>query len=86
MCGYIVNYLLENYGVNDDVSTMVHVTEDIAAMHAGEFPCAQVTKLLESLEFIFIPFVNPDGYAVRFCGATVQCKIWWGKTLANLAN
>ncbi|XP_065890606.1 carboxypeptidase B-like [Dysidea avara] len=40
VCGYIVNYLLENYGNNDDV-----------------------TKLLDSVEFIFIPFVNPDGYA-----------------------
>ncbi|XP_065909435.1 carboxypeptidase O-like [Dysidea avara] len=40
VCGYIVNYLLENYGNNEDV-----------------------TKLLDSLEFIFIPFVNPDGYA-----------------------
>ena len=38
-------------------------------MHGCEYPCAQVTKLLESLEFIFIPFVNPDGYAVRFCDA-----------------
>ena len=64
MCGYIANYLLENYGENDDVRQMFHI-----AMHGCEYPCAQVTKLLESLEFIFIPFVNPDGYAVRFCDA-----------------
>ncbi|XP_065913902.1 carboxypeptidase B-like [Dysidea avara] len=40
VCGYIVNYLLENYGNNEDV-----------------------TKLLDTVEFIFVPFVNPDGYA-----------------------
>ena len=26
--------------------------------------CLQVTNLLKELEFIFVPFVNPDGYEV----------------------
>lgn len=27
--------------------------------------CLQVSNLLKEIEFIFIPFVNPDGYEVN---------------------
>ena len=37
----------------------------------------QITDLLEKVEFIFFPFMNPDGYHVRLCMFTcnqeVQC-------------
>ena len=61
VCGYIVNYLLENYGNNEDVSinTLYLVNFKITC-----FLYLKVTKLLDTVEFIFVPFVNPDGYAV----------------------
>jgi len=39
VCQYIVNYLVSNYGINEEV-----------------------TSLLNTVELIVMPFVNPDGY------------------------
>lgn len=35
----------------------------------------QVTNLLKELEFIFIPFVNPDGYEVSVNVNTTFCML-----------
>lgn len=39
VCQYIVSYLVSNYGINEEV-----------------------TSLLNTVELIVMPFVNPDGY------------------------
>ncbi|XP_065833344.1 carboxypeptidase B-like isoform X2 [Oscarella lobularis] len=45
VCMYIVDYLLENYGIDE-----------------------RVTTILNELELIIIPFVNPDGYSYTWDG------------------
>jgi len=62
VCGYIVNYLLENYGNNEDLS----IAYQIYLLQFSYLCYRLVTKLLDLVEFIFIPFVNLDGYAVSY--------------------
>lgn len=60
---YIAHYLLTSYGNEERVSARNH------CIHCCIMPrmChQQVTKLLESVEFIFIVFMNPDGYEVMW--------------------
>ena len=61
VCAYIVDYLVVNYGNNEDVRI---TTSKLHRFQSSCLFCLKVTKLLDSVEFIFIPFVNPDGYVV----------------------
>ena len=61
---YIANYLCENYGKDQQVGFHVHHPVYMCAQVTCDLLFMQVTKLLDGLEFMFIPFVNPDVYAV----------------------
>ena len=64
-CNYIANFLVENYGNNEEVtsnfSSLMLCESSVVNCHVLSL---QVTNLLKSIEFIFVPFVNPDGYVV----------------------
>ena len=64
-CNYIANFLVENYGNNEEVtpnlSSLMLCESSVVNCHVLSL---QVTDLLKSVEFIFVPFVNPDGYVV----------------------
>ena len=59
---YIANYLLESYGTNNRVIFyyLIYYTMSTIPDHP-----LQVTTLLDQVEIIFVPFVNPDGYVVK---------------------
>ena len=63
---YIVNHLLTQYNQTDAVSVCVHVYVLLLLLTlcVPVMDILQVTHLLNNLEFIIIPFVNPDGYVV----------------------
>ena len=64
-CNYIANFLTENYDNNEEVtptfSSLMLCESSVVNCHVLSL---QVTNLLRSVEFIFVPFVNPDGYVV----------------------
>ena len=64
-CNYIANFLAENYDKNEEVtptfSSLMLCESSVVNCHVLSL---QVTNLLKSVEFIFVPFVNPDGYVV----------------------
>ena len=64
-CNYIANFLVENYDKNEEVapnfSSLMLCESSVVNCHVLSL---QVTNLLKSIEFIFVPFVNPDGYVV----------------------
>jgi len=51
VCQYIVDYLVSNYGINDEV-----------------------TNLLNTVELVIMPFVNPDGYKYTWSGERLWRK------------
>ena len=56
---YVANYLAQNYGTNQNVCKRLQ-----RCVHLSNPVVTQVTTLLDSLEFVIVPFVNPDGYDV----------------------
>lgn len=51
VCQYIIHYLTSNYGINDEV-----------------------TSLLNTVELVVMPFVNPDGYKYTWSGERLWRK------------
>ena len=65
---YIANYLCDNYGRDTQASIYIRIPP-------MELLFTQVTKLLDNLQFVFIPIANPDGYEVGR-GLTVHESIY----------
>ena len=62
-CNYIASFLTENYDKNEEV-TLIQLINSCYVKVNCRVLSLQVTNLLKSVEFIFVPFVNPDGYVV----------------------
>ena len=56
---YVANAPCKNYNTDEQVIMFQLVYKTIALL--------QVKNLLDELEFVTVPLVNPDGYVVRLC-------------------
>ena len=61
-CMYLANQLVEKYNEDDRVGLTSYVNQNNS--HVSFICFIKVTNLLKEVEFIFVPFVNPDGYEV----------------------
>ena len=64
---YIANYLCEKYG--NDAQVKMHLLRYYICIE-NVAVSTQVTNLLNELEFVIVPFVNPDGYEVIYTAKT----------------